>query len=140
VYRLWYEEALRRHRFKKRRTIEVVFLSIIIGFGEVQLVKAEIRAGTMLDSQRVVLLRHLISQIQRCFVPPIESFPDPVTVEVHLERDGTLSKLAEIIGPQSRSAPEQVAIPAFSCCAPYHIPSQFTASYEQWKRLQVTFR
>lgn len=95
--------------------------------------------GAINETQKGAIFRLILSQLQRCFVPPIENFPAPVTVEVHLKRDGTLSKPAEIIGPQSGSAREQAAIRAISRCAPYHIPSQFSASYEHWKRLQVRF-
>jgi len=61
-----------------------------------------------------------------------------MSCEIFLERDGTLSKPPQIVGPQSGSKREHT-LRAARRCAPFHIPSRFDASHEQWKKVQIQF-
>jgi endonuclease YncB( thermonuclease family) len=47
----WYDQAMRRHRFKKRLTLAAVVLGIFVGWAADQLVKAE-----TIDGRRIVII------------------------------------------------------------------------------------
>ena len=61
------------------------------------------RAGAIAESEKAAFFQLMLSQIYRCFVPPIDLQQTPVTVEVYLKRDGALSKPRQIVGPQAGS-------------------------------------
>lgn len=101
-------------------------------------------AGTAMTATMVDLFR---SQASRCWREPADA-PDPaslrVSVEVQLERDGSLSAPPRLVdsnrvlgsaNPYLRLAGER-AVRAVIECAPYAMPA---GQYQQWRRITVHF-
>ncbi|MGY6662592.1 MAG: hypothetical protein ACXIVO_09750 [Glycocaulis sp.] len=101
-------------------------------------------AGTAMTATMADLFR---SQTSRCWREPSDA-PDPaslrVSVEVQLERDGSLSAPPRLVdanrvlgspNPYMRLAGER-AVRAVIECAPYTMPA---GQYQQWRRITVNF-
>ncbi|MFN3834560.1 MAG: hypothetical protein ACK4NO_01530 [Glycocaulis sp.] len=101
-------------------------------------------AGTAMTATMADLFR---SQASRCWREPADA-PDPaslrVSVEVQLERDGSLSAQPRLVdsnrilgssNPYLRLAGER-AVRAVIECAPYAMPA---GQYQQWRRITVHF-
>jgi colicin import membrane protein len=64
------------------------------------------------------------------------------TIKFNLKPDGALDGLPENAAPSDDPAMRTMAESAMRAiqeCAPYKIPAQFKAFYEDWKKFSVTF-
>ena len=89
------------------------------------------RPGDLTTAERETL----IAQIARC-VPPINiSVRSITTIDLRLNRDGSVSEESKVVASPTQAV-GRAMLKAAHQCQPYRLPSQ---KYENWKDIRVDF-
>jgi colicin import membrane protein len=95
-------------------------------------------------SQRDALIGMLQSQIERCYSAPPGASQGVVLpmLDIRLNQDGSLTTEPRIVRAGGSSVDRSIAeaaVRAVRRCAPYRIPAQYTAFYNDWKAINAEF-
>ncbi|MBB4039656.1 colicin import membrane protein [Microvirga flocculans] len=90
--------------------------------------------------KRSDLVMIFMTQIKHCYLLPAAAIGgEGVTLEVRLNKDGSLEQSPKVLHGQADSAQAQAALNAVKRCTPFAIPQNIVSRYPQWKVMRIAF-